>query len=706
MLGRRSRQMNEEQRQPDREARAADRLATSEVTEGGVLADRSPSQTAEPSEASRRPAYLRLLRASRTLVALGLLFAASSLVLTLVDIDALPYWAAQVAGAATLLALALVALVQRRNKREVTRLHAARHRAQQMADLNAAVIASFAMAIDAKDQHTHGHTQRVRDIAVMIGEEMGLTQDEIDALKTAAMLHDIGKLAVPDYILSKPASLTDEEMKKVMTHTLVGAAILESVEFPWPVVPIIRSHHEWHDGCGYPDKLAGDQIPLAARILAVADVYDALLSHRPYRPAMTVQEAISFMQERSGTQFDPEVLSTCFQVLSSARAQDRFGFIFNSEGAILDGGPDSPGQRAVYQGMAQAHQEVFALYEIVQTMGQSLNMEETADLIISKTKRVIDFATCVLYLTQEESDDLVVVAASGPYSDLIQGRRLPSGTGVSGSVALSGVPSGVGRSAMEDLSHLLGPAVTECSLTEVVAAPLVEEQGTIGVIALYRPASRPFTEDDARLASTIARQAAIAVKNAQQYALTRQSALTDQLTGLANARYFFMTLEQELDRARQEQTPVSLIAIDLNHLKYVNDNFGHQQGDRVLRLVGEICTRHVRDTDTVVRYAGDEFFIILPNTNNKEAVETANRIKRAVRETKVQMRPDRSVSLSASFGVATFPGDAEDSQELMAVADRAMYADKRLSHQADLLAGRQEARSRKEVVSSARASDP
>jgi diguanylate cyclase (GGDEF)-like protein/putative nucleotidyltransferase with HDIG domain len=697
--------MNEERRRPDRETgKEETRLRASKAASLDPNAEAPPSDDAKSRVKPRAPLCLRLLRASRVFVWLGLLLCLGCLLLAVVDhtYDR----AFEAAAGAALFVLLVAVLVQQRSKKEVTRLHQARERAQQMADLNAAVIASFAMAIDAKDQHTHGHTQRVRDIAVMIAQDMGLSQDEIDALKTAAMLHDIGKLAVPDYILSKPAPLTDEEMKKVHTHTMVGAAILESVKFPWPVVPIIRSHHEWYDGTGYPDKTSGVQISLGARILSVADVYDALLSHRPYRPAMTVQEAVALMQERSGSQFDPEVLSSCFRVLSSARAHDRFGFIFDADREAVAGGSDTAGQRAVYQGIAQAHQELLALYEIVQTIGQTLNMDETADLIISKTKRIIDFATCVLYLTHEESGELAVIAASGPYSDLIRGRRLPSGAGVSGTVALSGMPSGIERSAMEDLSLLLGPAVTECSLTEIVAAPLVGEQGTIGVIALYRPASRPFTEDDARLASTIARQAAIAVKNAQQYELTRRSALTDQLTGLANARFFFMTLEQELDRARHEETPASLIAIDLNNLKYVNDNFGHQQGDRVLRVVGDMCTRHVRDTDTVVRYAGDEFFIILPNTNNKEAVETANRIKTAVREAHFEARPDRTVSLSAAFGVATFPGDADSAQELIAVADRAMYADKRLSHQADALAGRQGARDGDKVLSSAEVPDP
>jgi diguanylate cyclase (GGDEF)-like protein/putative nucleotidyltransferase with HDIG domain len=677
--------MSEEKRQPDRRAENQPQKGRKERPSRR----RPPASDSSDSfgeTRSRAPSYLRLLRFCRALVATGIIIAIIALGLALSSPDYA--WIAHAALALLAISLAVVAVTQRRNQDEIARLREARRRAEQMADLNSAVIASFAMAIDAKDQHTHGHTQRVKELAVMVAEDLSMSQDEIEALKTAAMLHDIGKLAVPDYILSKPAQLTDEEMKKVQTHTMVGAAILESVKFPWPVVPIIRSHHEWWDGTGYPDKLAGEQIPRGARVLAVADVYDALLSHRPYRPAMTVQEAVSFMQERSGTQFDADILEACFRVLSSSRAQSRFGFIFSADGGGLSNQGASPGQRAVYQGIAQAHQELLALYEIVQTMGQSLNMEETADLIISKTKRIIDFATCVFYLINEEDNELTATAASGPYAELIQGRRLPCGAGVSGSVALGGIPSGIGRAASEDLSLLLGPAIAECSLTEVLAAPLVGEHGTIGVITLYRPASRPFTEDDVRLAGTIARQATIAVNNAHQYELTKLSALTDQLTGLANARYFFMTLEQEIGRSRIDQTPVSLIAVDLNNLKYVNDNFGHQQGDRVLRIMAEIFRRHVRDTDIVCRYAGDEFFIILPNTGNKEAVETSNRIKAAVRATKVDMRPDRIINLGASFGVATFPGDADDPQELIAIADRAMYADKRLSHQAEFLAGR------------------
>jgi diguanylate cyclase (GGDEF)-like protein len=333
----------------------------------------------------------------------------------------------------------------------------------------------------------------------------------------------------------------------------------------------------------------------------------------------------------------------------------------------------------------QAHQELLALYEIVQTTGQSLSVQETLELIISKTKGIIDFTTCVFFIREANDDRIEAKAAHGPFADQIRGRHMPLGSGVSGMVARTGKASGLGRVAADDLALLLGPDKRHAALTEVLSAPLGSGLDTIGALTFYRPHERPFSEDDARLASAVARQATVAISNARQYELTKQSALTDQLTGLANARYFFMHLEQELSRARRERKPVSLIAIDLNNLKQINDNFGHPQGDRALRILAEVFNRHVRDYDTVVRYAGDEFFIVLPDTNNQKANETAERIKRAVRETAVEILPGRIVHLSASFGVATFPGDAKEADGLIAAADRAMYNDKNLNRQALLL---------------------
>jgi diguanylate cyclase (GGDEF)-like protein/putative nucleotidyltransferase with HDIG domain len=607
--------------------------------------------------------------------------AAFALQVALLALSGSALWATKLLLALAAGALLVALVIYAHQQQDYRRVCAAHAKAHQLAELHAAVIASFAMAIDAKGQHTHGHTERVRDLALMIGRELGLGEDDLEALKMAAMLHDIGKLAIPDYILSKPGELSEDEKRKVRTHTLVGAAILESVEFPWPVADIIRSHHEWYDGTGYPHGLSGEDILLPARILAVADSYDSLLSNRPFRPAMSVQEAVRTMQAGSGTQFDPEVLDACLRCLALEHADGRLDFLYDGS----DGQPakvDSPDREAAFKDIKQAHQELLGLYEVVQTMGRSLNVEETLELIISKTRRIIEFSTCALFLYHPDRGQLRVDAAAGPYSGAIRGQWLPMGKGLSGRVTTDGQPSGIGRSASEDLALLLGSSAKECTLAEALSVPLSSEMETIGALTLYRTKGKPFTEDDLRLAGQVARQAAIAIGNAREYEQTKRYALTDELTGLANARSFFLRLREELSRARRESVPVSLIAADVDRLKQVNDNFGHPQGDRVLRILAEIFRRHVRDYDTVVRYAGDEFFIILPGTPNSRALETMDRIRRAVRETYVEMPGGKSVRLGASFGVATFPGDAEDADSLIAKADQALYAEKRLNRQA------------------------
>src|SRR5688572_7934862 len=174
--------------------------------------------------------------------------------------------------------------------------------------IHLATVEALATAIDARDQVGMGHVRRTQIYAVGIGNILGLAEDEINALRTGALLHDIGKLAVPDHILNKPGRLTPAEMEKTKTHSLVGASILEKVGFPYPVVPTVKYHHEYWDGMGYPEGLRGGSIPLTARILAVADAYDTLRGARPYRPAVPRDEACNFLRSRAGSQFDPRLV--------------------------------------------------------------------------------------------------------------------------------------------------------------------------------------------------------------------------------------------------------------------------------------------------------------------------------------------------------------------------------------------------------------
>src|SRR6184192_1200302 len=172
-------------------------------------------------------------------------------------------------------------------------------------------IETLAMAIDAKDQITHGHIRRVQLYAVGLAKHLGVVDANlIKAIEAAALLHDMGKLAVPEYILNKPGPLTPAEFEKMKLHASVGADILSAIDFPYPVVPIVRHHHESWDGTGYPDRIKGTDIPIGARILSVVDCFDALTSDRPYRPAMSDEEALRILNDRRGSMYDPLIVDT------------------------------------------------------------------------------------------------------------------------------------------------------------------------------------------------------------------------------------------------------------------------------------------------------------------------------------------------------------------------------------------------------------
>src|SRR6202049_4590545 len=207
-----------------------------------------------------------------------------------------------------IICLPLVYLVHRSNRTHLAQMEQEKKHVEDVNALHLRTIEALALAIDAKDHTTHDHLQRVQLYAVEIGKDLGLAEAELDALTAAAVLHDIGKLAVPESIISKPGKLTRAEFDKMKIHPVVGAEILERVDFPYPVVPIVRAHHERWDGSGYPYGLKGEEIPMGARILAAVDCLDALASDRQYRRALPLDEAMARVTAEAGTSFDPAVV--------------------------------------------------------------------------------------------------------------------------------------------------------------------------------------------------------------------------------------------------------------------------------------------------------------------------------------------------------------------------------------------------------------
>src|ERR1700683_4389394 len=200
----------------------------------------------------------------------------------------------------SLLVVPVIYLIYRSYGLYLGKLDDEKRHVEEMANLHLRTIEALALAIEAKDHTTHDHLQRVRVYALEVAKDMGLDSSEMEALQAASLLHDIGKLAVPEHIISKPGRLTPEEFEKMKIHPVVGAEILEHVRFPYPVVPIVRAHHEKWDGMGYPFGLKGVEIPVGARILSAVDYLDALASDRQYRKALPLEEVIKLLGAESG----------------------------------------------------------------------------------------------------------------------------------------------------------------------------------------------------------------------------------------------------------------------------------------------------------------------------------------------------------------------------------------------------------------------
>src|SRR3989475_1420760 len=323
------------------------------------------------------------------------------------------------------------------------KLSAKAREAESASLLHLATAEALATAIDAKDQTTHCHVRRVQLYAMGMGEVFGLTKEDIAALKAGALLHDIGKLAVPPHILNKPGRLTPAEFDKMKIHTTVGAQILGRVDFPYPVVPIVRHHHEQWDGKGYPDGLQGEQIPLTARIFSVVDCFDSVREDRPFRRGMTRDESIALLRRGSGTHFDPGVVEQFIRHLPRFEAQ------ITSQGLqpqSTDNDWRAPLELAevdiaqtrergcymAYDQIKNAHQEAYALYEIARTFGASLEVEDTLAILVDKVGHVVPFDTCVVYLYDEVKGYASAALVVGRNAEAMRARCVAPGEGVTG----------------------------------------------------------------------------------------------------------------------------------------------------------------------------------------------------------------------------------------------------------------------------------
>src|SRR5437899_2422182 len=367
----------------------------------------------------------------------------------------------------SLLIVPVIYLIYRSYRLYLGKLEDEKRHVEEMANLHLRTIEALALAIEAKDHTTHDHLQRVRVYAIEVAKELKISPPEMEALHAAALLHDIGKLAIPEHIISKPGRLTPEEFEKMKIHPVVGAEILERVRFPYPVVPIVRAHHEKWDGSGYPFGLKGTDIPIGARILSAVDFLDAMASDRQYRRALPMHEVLQRLAAESGKSFDPKVVEVLekrhrqLEKLVEPGSDHEGGSQLSTDLKVERGEAPAAGfediavkdpaanEATFLFSIAAARQEAQTLFELSQDLGASLSLGETLSVFSVESKRLIPYDAIAIYV--KRGVELIPESVNGDNFRLFSSLRIPLSQALSTCVAQN-------RKPIVNRNHAAAPA--------------------------------------------------------------------------------------------------------------------------------------------------------------------------------------------------------------------------------------------------------
>lgn len=516
-------------------------------------------------------------------------------------------------------------------------------------------IETLAMAIDAKDQITHGHIRRVQTFAVGLAKHMGLTDpSQIRAVEAAALLHDMGKLAVPEYILNKPGPLTPAEFDKMKLHASVGADILSAIEFPYPVVPIVRHHHENWDGTGYPDGLSGTSIPIGARILSVVDCFDALTSDRPYRPRLSDGEALRIITERRGKMYDPLVVDTFAKVYKSI-APDQTEYEATGKGlsAIARGASSHETQSTSGLGdISASTEEMVLLYELARSLMARLDLSEMAGVIAKHLRRLIPATTSVFFLHDENSDELYSAHAAGENASHFSALRIATGQRLSGWVAANRqtIVNSDATLDLGEIARVLQPPLRSC-----LSTPLVVGKKLVGVLTLYSTQTNAFNDEHRRLIEAIARQVAQPLRDALEFGWGRHPDQGDKPADGPAMQQLDAVIERFLTRTN---------SCHLAILSAQPESSGSEGLiDEIFEGVAESVKR--RNEHVVVRLDGAR--IVLLSSSN--ITGSKDDVLFVVQECVAVIDYSKLSSLRLSIGFSLAPEDGQSASQLVVAAE-------------------------------------
>jgi diguanylate cyclase (GGDEF)-like protein/putative nucleotidyltransferase with HDIG domain len=547
-------------------------------------------------------------------------------------------------------------------------------------------VEALAGAVDAKDRYTHGHIRRVQAYAIKLADLVGLTNtDQVLAIKAGALLHDVGKIAIPEYILNKPTALTETEYEKMKIHPVVGANMLSAIEFPFPLVPIVKSHHERWDGAGYPDGLKGEEIPLSARILSLVDCYDALTTNRPYRSPMARAEVIDFFRRESGRAYDPAIVKVFIdhmEAIESAgksvvlEAGDVWGI--KEIASAGNGRKLEKVQPTLAYGKAlntepAIQRELYSVFEFARADLQCLRPLEIFSFMGGKLEALINFDAAVFYEADLNQGLVKAMHTVGRAGVAVSGLNLSLEQKLTGWVAAN-------NQALCNLPPF--PDFLNCpdpkpDFRLSAIAPLNRQGEVLGAISLYRKDTTKFTEEEFRRLEIVASQTAVLLAKCDKRA-PDAPLLLDQLTALPNAFHLYLMFDRvAMDAARYEY-PLAILSIHLDEIKSIRQKWGPMSGDEAIRAAADHLTKELRDTDVLVRYANDEFMAISPKMSRESAENLKSRLQNELDHFRFAVRAMNEIPLHVSIGIALFPEDGNNLESLLKVAEWHMRQDQDL----------------------------
>jgi len=569
----------------------------------------------------------------------------------------------------------------------IERYEQAQTHIKELSKLYLQTIEALAGAVDAKDRYTHGHIRRVQAYATELARCMGThDQNELLAIEAGALLHDIGKIAIPEYILNKPTVLTETEFEKMKIHPVVGANMLASIDFPYPVLPMVKYHHERWDGNGYPDGLKADEIPLTARILSLVDCYDALTTNRPYRSPMPQAQIIEFFRRESGKAYDPNVVQQFIENLGRIEDAGKAVVLEKTDvWGIKDTETTSPNIRKLeivqptltygqaLKAESNIQRELYGVFEFARVEFQCLTRKDVFSFIGEKLKNIIDFDAGVFYAADLATGSVIAehvvgAAAQGLLGLTISLEQKLTGWVAANNQALCNLPP------FPDFLKCPDPRPT-FQLSAI--APLNRLGTVLGAISLYRSESRKFSDEEFRRLEIIASQTAIllskCVKDDDQ-----ATVLFDPLTSLPNAFQLYLIFDQVAMDARRYEYPFALLSVSLDDIKSIRRKWGQMSGDQALRSASTYLKKELRESDLLIRYADDEFIALNPKMTRDQAETLKSRLQNELDHLPFVVRADTEISLRLSMGIAIYPTDGVDLEALMSVAEWQMREDRDL----------------------------